>query len=103
MAFNIFLCFFLRMRLRHFLINDPMSEEKLADKATPPFHLHIWAQSGSGRSVSCGIVNVDSFGGRLTARHMFLVHRMGVRFLPPEQNFFGKPCISAEEPGLNST
>ncbi len=24
-AFNIFLCFFLRMRLRRFLINDPMA------------------------------------------------------------------------------
>ena len=29
-AFNIFLCFFLRMRLRRFLIKDPMSERTLA-------------------------------------------------------------------------
>ncbi len=31
-AFNIFLCFFLRMRLRRFLINDPMSTGTLADQ-----------------------------------------------------------------------
>ncbi len=31
MAFNIFLCFFLRMRLRRFLISDPMSVGTLAD------------------------------------------------------------------------
>jgi len=31
-AFNIFLCFFLRMRLRRFLIKDPMSEGTLADQ-----------------------------------------------------------------------
>jgi hypothetical protein len=30
-AFNIFLCFFLRMRLRRFLIKDPMSQGTLAD------------------------------------------------------------------------
>ena len=30
-AFNIFLCFFLRMRLRRFLIKDPMSPGTLAD------------------------------------------------------------------------
>jgi hypothetical protein len=30
-AFNIFLCFFLRMRLRRFLIRDPMSQGTLAD------------------------------------------------------------------------
>jgi hypothetical protein len=29
-AFNIFLCFFLRMRLRRFLISDPMSTGTLA-------------------------------------------------------------------------
>jgi hypothetical protein len=28
--FSIFLCFFFRMRLRRFLINDPMAESKLA-------------------------------------------------------------------------
>jgi hypothetical protein len=31
-AFNIFLCFFLRMRLRRFLIRDPMSTGTLADQ-----------------------------------------------------------------------
>ena len=30
-AFSIFLCFFLRMRLRRFLIKDPMSPGTLAD------------------------------------------------------------------------
>jgi hypothetical protein len=29
-AFSIFLCFFLRMRLRRFLISDPMSCGRLA-------------------------------------------------------------------------
>jgi hypothetical protein len=29
-AFNIFLCFFLRIRLRRFLISDPMSCGRLA-------------------------------------------------------------------------
>ena len=29
-AFNIFLCFFLRMRFRRFLINDPMAGCKLS-------------------------------------------------------------------------
>ena len=29
-AFSIFLCFFLRMRLRRFLISDPMSGCRLA-------------------------------------------------------------------------
>src|ERR1039458_9797241 len=31
-AFNIFLCFFLRMRLRRFLIKDPMSTGTLVDQ-----------------------------------------------------------------------
>jgi len=31
-AFNIFLCFFLRMRLRRFLIRDPMSTGTLVDQ-----------------------------------------------------------------------
>jgi hypothetical protein len=31
-AFNIFLCFFLRMRLRRFLIRDPMSVGTLVDQ-----------------------------------------------------------------------
>jgi hypothetical protein len=39
-AFNIFLCFFLRMRLRRFLIRDPMSVGTLAaqgpDRHTRP-------------------------------------------------------------------
>ena len=30
-AFNIFLCFFLRMRLRRFLMRDPMSGGTLAE------------------------------------------------------------------------
>jgi hypothetical protein len=29
-AFSIFLCFFLRMRLRRFLINDPMSAQEIS-------------------------------------------------------------------------
>ena len=29
--FSIFLCFFLRMRLRRFLISDPMRDERLAN------------------------------------------------------------------------
>jgi len=29
-AFNIFLCFFLRMRLRRFLMSDPMSGAKVS-------------------------------------------------------------------------
>ena len=29
--FSIFLCFFLRMRLRRFLIRDPMASQTLAD------------------------------------------------------------------------
>jgi len=33
-AFNIFLCFFFRMRLRRFLISDPMSAVRLTDN--PP-------------------------------------------------------------------
>lgn len=31
-AFNIFLCFFLRIRLRRFLINDPMAGDNLAGR-----------------------------------------------------------------------
>jgi hypothetical protein len=31
-AFSIFLCFFLRIRLRRFLINDPMSLGTLVDQ-----------------------------------------------------------------------
>lgn len=30
MAFNIFLCFFFRIRLRRFLMSDPMSGDRLA-------------------------------------------------------------------------
>ena len=30
MRFSIFLCFFLRMRFRRFLISDPMARERLA-------------------------------------------------------------------------
>jgi len=37
-AFNIFLCFFLRMRLRRFLIKDPMSVRTLAARG-PNRHL----------------------------------------------------------------
>ena len=37
--FNIFLCFFLRMRLRRFLINDPMASQRLADLGSPRFGL----------------------------------------------------------------
>ena len=33
-AFNIFLCFFLRMRLRRFLISDPMSDGTLAARCS---------------------------------------------------------------------
>ena len=33
-AFNIFLCFFFRMRLRRFLMSDPMSGVRLTDN--PP-------------------------------------------------------------------
>jgi hypothetical protein len=40
-AFNIFLCFFLRMRLRRFLINDPMTARKLADKEGATFHIGL--------------------------------------------------------------
>jgi hypothetical protein len=32
-AFSIFLCFFLRIRLRRFLISDPISGVRLAGKA----------------------------------------------------------------------
>ena len=32
-AFSIFLCFFLRMRLRRFLISDPMAERRVAGRA----------------------------------------------------------------------
>ena len=34
-AFSIFLCFFLRMRLRRFLISDPMSDKHATGDATP--------------------------------------------------------------------
>jgi hypothetical protein len=34
-AFNIFLCFFFRIRLRRFLMSDPMSGVRLAG-ARPP-------------------------------------------------------------------
>jgi hypothetical protein len=34
-AFSIFLCFFLRMRLRRFLMSDPMSGRRLARSPGP--------------------------------------------------------------------
>jgi hypothetical protein len=35
--FNIFLCFFLRIRLRRFLMSDPMAGRTLAElRAAPP-------------------------------------------------------------------
>ena len=37
-AFSIFLCFFLRMRLRRFLINEPMRMRRLPVIALPPPH-----------------------------------------------------------------
>jgi hypothetical protein len=37
-AFSIFLCFFLRMRLRRFLINEPMRIRRLPVIALPPPH-----------------------------------------------------------------
>lgn len=43
-AFSIFLCFFLRMRLRRFLINDPMSAGTVAEDA----HTAIVGSTQSG-------------------------------------------------------
>jgi hypothetical protein len=34
-AFSIFLCFFLRIRLRRFLINDPMADCQLSRQTRP--------------------------------------------------------------------
>jgi len=49
-AFNIFLCFFLRMRLRRFLIRDPMSVGTLAEQGrwrhTPPVGVAAIAVAG---------------------------------------------------------
>ncbi len=59
---SIFLCFFLRIRLRRFLIREPMSAQTLA-----------------------GVVCAHHFGGRPTAGQRVLVPTMRVRFLPPEQ------------------
>jgi hypothetical protein len=35
-AFSIFLCFFLRMRLRRFLMSDPMSDQEDSGPSTIP-------------------------------------------------------------------
>mgnify|MGYP003295895436 CR=1 FL=1 len=35
-AFSIFLCFFLRIRLRRFLIREPMARETLAEPRSAP-------------------------------------------------------------------
>jgi len=42
--FSIFLCFFLRMRLRRFFMSDPMAGETLADREWPS----IWDGLRSG-------------------------------------------------------
>jgi hypothetical protein len=47
--FSIFLCFFLRMRLRRFLISDPMATETLADRR--PARSSVTPQRGDNREV----------------------------------------------------
>jgi hypothetical protein len=49
-AFNIFLCFFLRMRLRRFLIRDPMSVGTLAARGSGR-HTRSSSQAPSGVAV----------------------------------------------------
>ena len=66
---SIFLCFFLRMRLRRFLINEPIRVATLS----------VVARVATRRYRGASTVR-----GRLTVRQRFLVPRTGVRFLSPE-------------------
>ena len=67
--FSIFLCFFLRMRLRRFLISEPIRSATLSGVCVPATRVTVAAP----------------FPGRLTVRQRFLVPRIGVRFLSRER------------------
>jgi hypothetical protein len=60
-AFNIFLCFFLRMRLRRFLISEPMSTGTLVDQVVfrhvGPSGPSRPAPQSSSASVSGGVTS----------------------------------------------
>jgi hypothetical protein len=62
-AFSIFLCFFLRMRLRRFLIRDPMSTGTLADQVIlrhVPWEAAQSESSPSGGAGTSGRLNRKS-------------------------------------------
>ena len=75
------MCFFFLMRLRRFLISEPMAEPKLAAGA---HNLHIGANGASGARSAPGTV-LGTVGGGVTAARGPLESQVEVRNLAPEQ------------------
>src|SRR4051812_17450330 len=87
------------MRLRRFLISEPMSGVRVAAHSTgdefSAFFADLRPLWGYRSAKNAAAYAEPSVGGRLTARHQVLVLRMGVRFLPPER-CANPPPASAE-------
>ena len=61
MRFSIFLCFFLRIRLRRFLISDPMARRTLVGFVKGLFlRSHLWVLAAQSRATHARAAGVDT-------------------------------------------
>ena len=92
--FRSFLCFFLRMRLRRFLIREPMREERYSGRGAGV----TFSAIGRGRQW-VAVRSIESVGGGVTAARGPLESQVEVRNLAPEHRSTGDP-IASEPPGM---
>ena len=84
---SIFLCFFFRIRLRRFLINEPIGSATLPPRPVRPALPLLPGLGGAQKSRLGGAQESRRRSGVVqSVGHRVLVPRIGVRFLSPEHD-----------------